>query len=571
MMNGAPTAGFWAVLVPHHPQGSCVELRADLVTIGSGPRPKMPNDQHHQHIEVTHDPYLSSLHFELRRKNGDVVHVTSRSANRSYLNGLQLEKGVARKVEADADNARVQLEGEAPDAPMLFAIVPNGRAARRLNYHAECFTGYTLRMQSAVVAPAAAAVLPVAAAHAPVVVPAGVPAGAPPPAAAPPPPPTAPPLAAAAPAAPPSTAPPPAAAVVPPARAASSSAAGAGSGGIFEGLRFCIPKVGENAGVKKHEILENAAKKHGAEVLPSSDVARATHVVLDENRTPQATPGINALESIPPAEWPLIHTQDWIGRCMKRNMVAHDELVHPECQRDARIRRTQTTPSEDQPSRSSISASQDAGGGAGGGAGSRRDARSGQGNTGKSSRGAEWPGGPQKQPKRLQLGRDGSAHDGGGDESDSDAGLPRVDTDDEEAGLRGLAPTRALTSVQEDEGHNGGGSASRLRVTGWRGDDGNDSDGAWSDDEDSVAVGPDVAAEQGITTCELMVKTFKRLAAFYRSGGAGSEGWAKNQHYGQVIPQIQTLTEPIYAAKLRALGDNHGEWPHTLADRDRPL
>ena len=154
--DAAAAPGAWALLVPHmsssakeHGLPGKFFLAAPKVTIGSGPSP-MPHAPscQFQHLRISHDAFLSRLHLELEHSADGSVQVTNRArTNMTFVNGMPLKIGARVKAEKDLDNARFQLPGEEPDAPIIFCVVPNRLAASRLADHAHCFTGFTLRMQ----------------------------------------------------------------------------------------------------------------------------------------------------------------------------------------------------------------------------------------------------------------------------------------------------------------------------------------------------------------------------------------------------------------------------------------
>ena len=128
----------WGVLVPHNPLcGAPVPLCSPTVVIG-------------REGDVTAPciPHLSRQHIRLERDAAGAVYATHLSAtNRTYLNGRQLARDVAVRVEPDQGNAPFSLPGEAADAPLLFASWRNAEEARAAlaDEHVRGWCGWTLR------------------------------------------------------------------------------------------------------------------------------------------------------------------------------------------------------------------------------------------------------------------------------------------------------------------------------------------------------------------------------------------------------------------------------------------
>ena len=133
----------WGTLLPHGPGQEPVELRSSVVTIGSAPAESSGDLQH---VRVPGNKFLSRSHFELRRTaEGEVLVVARSRTNLSFLNGCVLPYDQSRHAVLDADNAPHQPAGcTAPDAPILFACVPNRRAALSRHAHADEYTGFSL-------------------------------------------------------------------------------------------------------------------------------------------------------------------------------------------------------------------------------------------------------------------------------------------------------------------------------------------------------------------------------------------------------------------------------------------
>ena len=423
------------------------------VSIGSGPQHPIPTSTSKwQHVQVAHDPFASRLHVELEHSDGSVFAIARSRSNRTFLNGLELEPGERVKVERDPDNRRFQLSGEDTDAPILFLVVPNRQEAEKLPDHTDCFTGFTLRMNPLPQPPQPQPTQP-----------------------QPPQPPQ----------------PQPPQPVHGPARTL--------PGGIFAGLRILLPKMGSlKIG---YDATVNGIVRCGGVVLSSGsadDVSSATHLVLDASETPEDV--LPNLAQLSIAAWPRVHVPQWVWSCQKCKKLLPATYVHPKCPRDKvdHTRSTETTPSDGQPSRSSLPQDNR-------GAGRGRD-------TGASAGASadDYPASSRRLQKRLLL-----CNDGPGTTVDA---LGHNDC------------TPAMDSTYDHgrivESFGVGGSFSS------RGHGTAESDGEWSDDEDSVALGPEVAEGMGLTCCQLMVTIFKRLATIYRFGGAGARdvSWAKNQH-----------------------------------------
>lgn len=129
----------WGYLMPHNPQ-QCegpAPLRGRVVIVGREGDVRAPCN-----------PHLSRQHIRLERDAAGAVYATHLSAtNRTYLNGRQLARDVAVRVEPDQGNAPFSLPGEAADAPLLFASWRNAEEARAAlaDEHVRGWCGWTLR------------------------------------------------------------------------------------------------------------------------------------------------------------------------------------------------------------------------------------------------------------------------------------------------------------------------------------------------------------------------------------------------------------------------------------------
>ena len=280
-------------------------------------------------------------------------------------------------------------------------------------------------------------------------------------------------------------------------------------GGIFAGLRILLPKMGS---LKfGYDATVNGIVRCGGVVLSSGsvdDVSSATHLVLDASETPEDV--LPNLAQLSIAAWPRVHVPQWVWSCQKCKKLLPGTYIHPKCPRDKvdHTVSTETTPSDGLPSRSSLPQDNR-------GAGRGRDTGASAGASADDSSASS-----RRLQKRLLLCNDG----------------PRTTVD--ASGHNDCTPAMDSTydhgRIVESFGV-GGSFSSRPAINAWQPAGGHgtaESDGEWSDDEDSVALGPEVAEGMGLTCCQLMVTIFKRLAAIYRFGGAGARdvSWAKNQH-----------------------------------------
>ena len=121
-----------------HDGSADVPLTSEVVLIG--------RDASRCNVHAHGDPYLSRVHFELRRCSAtSTVTVLLRGKRRSWLNGFILPNDVPVEVTRDADNEKYQPPGCESDDPILFVSVPN-RSAVAFNPSClrEGFTGYSL-------------------------------------------------------------------------------------------------------------------------------------------------------------------------------------------------------------------------------------------------------------------------------------------------------------------------------------------------------------------------------------------------------------------------------------------
>ena len=107
-----------------HDGSADVPLTSEVVLIG--------RDASRCNVHAHGDPYLSRVHFELRRCSAtSTVTVLLRGKRRSWLNGFILPNDVPVEVTRDADNEKYQPPGCESDDPILFVSVPNRDAVAR--------------------------------------------------------------------------------------------------------------------------------------------------------------------------------------------------------------------------------------------------------------------------------------------------------------------------------------------------------------------------------------------------------------------------------------------------------
>jgi hypothetical protein len=121
-----------------HDGSADVPLTSEVVLIG--------RDASRCDVHAHGDPYLSRVHFELRRCSAtSTVTVLLRGKRRSWLNGFILPNDVPVEVTRDADNEKYQPPGCESDDPILFVSVPNrDSVAFNPSGLREGFTGYSL-------------------------------------------------------------------------------------------------------------------------------------------------------------------------------------------------------------------------------------------------------------------------------------------------------------------------------------------------------------------------------------------------------------------------------------------
>ena len=596
MFRECTPSGVWARLVPHG-GGSPIDLRAPNVTIGSGtaeearakrPRSADPIDGSGEaaHVQIGGDRFLSRLHFELRRRSDGRVDAIRHSSNWSFLNGLQLPRGLVVPVERDMDNARYQHPDCEADEPMLFACVPNKAAAQMLQQHASCFTGFTIQPASAIQAvdTTRRAVLPPPTVASPLCPRGPVSDGseradvarqgaeAPAPAEALPQRP-----AAAAPAAAPAPAPATATATaVAPARSVLM---------IFAGVRALFPPVGNLAGSRRRQTLQNVLQQKGGTVVERA--ADATHVVLDPHR--EAAASVEELQAIPLADWPRVVTDEWISRCSREKAILQRECLHPSDPFLAKA--TQATTPSSMPS-SCVSAL--AGGSCcsdgvapspqHGGNACRRLALGSPSSFGQP--GPSHAGFDTARPSRTDGGNETSASGAADGPSSSDNDLPLVDSEEDECGepMNGDGPRAASllalpiptheaavvgTGGGAVETGSGSGAAVGRSATGEAVGalgslrQAHSRDSQDDDNEDTNALGPQMAREAGYaTTAEWMFGCMKELAKLEAfKDQRAFDNWGRTQHNTQFIAMLDDLLaeiEPISAGQLRGLKRCHG-------------
>lgn len=321
----------------------------------------------------------------------------------------------------------------------------------------------------------------------------------------------------------------PAAAPVPP------SAPPAKLLGPLEGCCVMIPRKGCLAGEGRHNLQLRIVRSLGGVV---TDVLKdATVLVLD--KCLDADEAVEALVDL--LDWPAIHTEDWIPRCSIRKELLASECLHPSHCEVPRHKRTQTTPSSAMPS---YSGSQDVpptadGKRASGGRMSHASAApyaQQQGSAGRASGGsAQGAGGQGRSARELEPRR---------------LALPAAEAYPGEALGNDEGLGQPLSEIPEEDGIDDG-------------DDGRRGDPESDADEDLEAEGAEVAAQQGITTKQLIVGQLNALAKVYKKGGAGgsanSSNWGRNQHWAHALGTCeQCLFDPVTAAQIRALNGKHG-------------
>jgi DNA polymerase/3'-5' exonuclease PolX len=547
-------------LVPHH-QGDPVVVPQGTreVTIGSGVGPAAA--QGSLHVRITHDKYISRIHFLLRFCDDGSVLVTNRSsANTAFLNGLELPFGEATLAERDADNARYQPPAcpDAPlDAPIIFANVPNTVKALVQPWMVDgCFTGYSLvRMTAAAHTSAPAAVNPSPSSpsqHQPQAQPpsstaAGTDGTSASPhkrhaevgifeegrrraakaargASS---------FAAASDSTASSTSTSAAASATATAAAAASASAamtltsapaasGASllptvkqqpSGGrIFEGMSFLIPKVGANAGRVRHQLQLTVVLRHGGAVVGSqregddmwafseAEVASATHVILDGNYQLKDA----GLEG---AQHAAVHLPEWISWCSAKKLLDEAKHVHPSMVRDGHYAQQQQQQQQQRDGTAPTTPHRDSMPTNVGGAASDN-----RGDGLQASPSCRTPGGPS-----FHRGRVVGASGGGG----------------------------VTTAARDEDGDGAYEQPPPVRL---------DQEG----DRDAEAFGPVAAKALGLTTKELIMQKIKALASIYKCGGGGAT-YGRAQHYGQFVGTVEgALTEPVTLAKINALRRMHG-------------
>ena len=291
----------------------------------------------------------------------------------------------------------------------------------------------------------------------------------------------------------------------------------------FAGIRVMIPRAGCLAGSHRNGVLARVVTNLGGELV--TDVAHATHLVLDQRvHAEDAVPALSEMR-----EWPRIHTDEWVPQCSVAKAILPTRCVHHSQEKEPR--HTQTTPSSAKTSQSPF------------GSYDRPPHKPSPSpllllNQHASAQAAAHA--SELEPRRLTLGSHAAVHGhegGGGSSSGLGAAVTSVGRSTDSADEEG----EQSCNVTDDEA-----------------------------DEDSSAMGPVVAMEQGLTMLQLICQILGGLAKTYKRGGNGGAGnstnWGRNQHWAHALGTVQSgLVEPITAAQLRALKGRHGISEKTVA------
>jgi hypothetical protein len=106
----------WGSLLPHNPKHELVHCYEERVSVGSGPG----------NTWIPPNPaYISRHHFVLERSAGTIRVTALSKSNATFVNGLRLQPHQPARVLDDPDNARHQIPGCPPAAPIIFCVVPN--------------------------------------------------------------------------------------------------------------------------------------------------------------------------------------------------------------------------------------------------------------------------------------------------------------------------------------------------------------------------------------------------------------------------------------------------------------
>ena len=468
----------WALLHPHNPlHGGPFALRGDApVTVGSSDDAT---------IRFNGSPHLSQVHFELRRpQEGRPASVTLRSkSNHGFVNGSRLEVGRAVELLPCADNATVAPENlEDPSWPMVFAVVQARPQALVRPALAKTYAGFSVELVPGA-APGGSACRAEARAGRKRMLDA--------PREGPPTRRLAGPTSTAAPAAPaPETATTTPAATAPPAKTKTP----------FAGVLLLMPEVGyyarpKHATTTPCALHRGIVEKKGGTMV--DELTKATHIVIDQARDPfDVLEGLDRLCSS--GACVAVHTEEWVPKCSLAARLLPEACLHPRGP-EARLSKTQSTPTQTSPSSQSRS----------------RPPTLGRASSSSAKRGGPSAGLGHAPPRRLPLGS-----------------IDEVD----ESGMQGRTDLRAEPTPAPCD----------------------DSEG---EEEDAAAQGPRVAAELGLTTKQLIVSLLNELKKVYRSGGGGGQmdgGYARNTHYMQLSGQVETLPEPVTYRSILALRGRHG-------------